>query len=144
MNSLDTLLQELRQGGYRFLVDEAGQLRLTGDQPAPRALVQAVRTHKTELLAGLGHGGLRRLLGEWTSGQCGTCVRWQGPDEYGDGLCPLGRLAHGWLDGNPDAPVLCPAGHRCLAYGGLGWWPKAAPLQPGVLRPAASQGRHAP
>lgn len=54
-------------------------------------------------------------------GRCGSCFRWEGPDEYGDGLCPLGRKAHGWLDGNPDVPVICTVHHQCAAYGGKGW-----------------------
>ena len=58
---------------------------------------------------------------EGQPGRCVSCSQWQGPDAHGDGLCPLGRAAHGWLDGNPDAPVLTVALHVCAAHNGQGW-----------------------
>ena len=61
-------------------------------------------------------------------GHCGSCARWQGPDAYGDGLCPLGRAAHGWHDGNPKAPVLTTPHHACAAYSGKGWKARGASM----------------
>lgn len=57
-------------------------------------------------------------------GRCASCARWQGPDAYGDGLCVLGRQAHGWPYGNPNAPVMTTALHCCAAHGGQGWQAK--------------------
>ncbi len=66
-------------------------------------------------------GHLNAAVLQLQPGRCASCARWQGPDEYGDGLCPLGRAAHGWLDGNPYAPVMTTALHECAAQAGRGW-----------------------
>ncbi|WP_156372831.1 hypothetical protein [Deinococcus sp. Leaf326] len=60
-------------------------------------------------------GRLNAVVLRLRPGRCASCAHWQGPDEYGDGLCPLGRLAHGWLDGQRDAPVMTTALHECAA-----------------------------
>lgn len=66
-------------------------------------------------------GYLNAAVLQLQPGRCASCAHWQGPDEYGDGLCPLGRAAHGWLDGNPAAPVMTTALHECAAQAGRGW-----------------------
>lgn len=58
------------------------------------------------------------------SGRCGSCRRWT-PAEYPlEGECNAGRRAHGWFDGDPQAPVLTTPHHRCAAQGGQGWQAK--------------------
>ena len=66
-------------------------------------------------------GRLNAAVLQLQPGRCASCTHWQGPDEYGDGLCPLGRRAHGWYDGNPDAPVMTTPLHECAAHAGRGW-----------------------
>ena len=94
--------------------------------PPPAALVEAMREHRAALLRQVQEGRLpdgRLDVAALSAlpGRCGSCARWQGPDAYGDGLCPLGRAAHGWHDGNPKAPVLTTPHHKCAAHGGAGW-----------------------
>lgn len=123
---LSDLRRELVRHGVNLAVGEAGKLRPSAATPPPAELVEAMREHRAALLRQVQEGRLpdgrldvTRLSS--TPGHCGCCARWQGPDAYGDGLCPLGRAAHGWADGNPDAPVLTVAHHECGAYEGQGW-----------------------
>ena len=117
---LDKLLGALREA-------EQG-VRLTPPESPPASSPQAepVRASKVPSVtfAGRlpdGRIDMQRLAHQ--QGVCLTCARWQ-PDEYGDGLCPLGRRAHGWYDGNPAAPVITTAAHRCAAKNGAGWQAK--------------------
>ena len=87
---------------------------------------QMLRVHREALLRQVQEGRLpdgRLDVAALSAlpGRCGSCARWQGPDAYGDGLCSLGRAAHGWHDGNPRAPVLIVPHHKCAAHGGAGW-----------------------
>lgn len=124
--TLGELRRELVRHGVTLAVSEAGKLRPSAATPPPRELVEAMREHREALLRQVAEGRLpdgRLDLARLSSapGHCGCCARWQGPDEYGEGLCPLGRAAHGWPDGNPKAPVLTAAHHACAAHGGEGW-----------------------
>lgn len=56
-----------------------------------------------------------------TPGHCGCCARWTPTGYPLEGECSAGRRAHGWPDGNPDAPVLTTPHHTCAAYSGRGW-----------------------
>lgn len=58
------------------------------------------------------------------SGRCGSCARWTRTDYILEGECNAGRRAHGWFDGNPQAPVIITIAHRCAAHGGQGWQAK--------------------
>lgn len=123
---LGELRAQLARHGVSLTVTEEGKLRPHAAEAPPAKLIEAIREHRAALLRQVGEGRLpdgsldvARLAA--APGHCGCCSRWQGPDAYGDGLCPLGRAAHGWADGNSAAPVLTAVHHRCAAHGGQGW-----------------------
>ena len=123
---LSDLRRELVRHGVNLAVSEAGKLRPSAATPPPAELVEAMREHRAALLRQVQEGRLpdgRLDVAALSAlpGRCGSCARWQGPDAYGDGLCSLGRAAHGWHDGNPRAPVLIVPHHKCAAHGGAGW-----------------------
>ncbi|WP_216319742.1 hypothetical protein [Deinococcus aestuarii] len=124
------LRRELVRHGVSLAVTAEGKLRPSADARPPRELVEAMREHRAALLRQVEEGRLPdgrldvdRLAAE--PGHCGCCARWQGPDAYGDGMCPLGRAAHGWADGSPTALVLTPSHHGCGAHSGQGWQVRA-------------------
>lgn len=123
---LSELLPELVQHGVSLSLTPDGKLRRQADQPPPAAVVESIREHRALLVRRLERGQrpdgrLNAAALKGQPGRCVGCAHWQGPDTYGDGLCLLGRGAHGWLDGNPAAPVLTPALHACAAQNGQGW-----------------------
>lgn len=129
--TLAELGRALAQHGVILALTAEGKLKPTADQQPPGDLVDAIRAHRAVLVRRLERsqhpdGRLNVAALQDQPGRCASCGRWQGPDEYGDGLCLLGRAAHGWPDGRPDAPVLTTALHECAAYGGKGWKAVAA------------------
>lgn len=58
-------------------------------------------------------------------GRCGSCSRWKATGYSLEGECFAGRRAHGWWDGQPDAPVLTHPAHQCAASNGNAWRPKS-------------------
>ncbi|GAA5513803.1 hypothetical protein Dcar01_02551 [Deinococcus carri] len=124
--TLTELRRTLAPLGVSLSVTPAGKLRYDAPRGLPAELVEAMRAQRAALLRQVEEGRLpdgRLDVAALAAapGRCGCCARWQGPDAYGDGLCPLGRAAHGWADGNPKAPVLTVAHHHCAAHGGQGW-----------------------
>ncbi|MDK2014516.1 MULTISPECIES: hypothetical protein [unclassified Deinococcus] len=124
--TLSELRAALAQAGVHLGCTEAGRLRYDAPGPLPVALVESMKAHRAALLRQVEQGrtadgrlNVAALAAQ--RGHCGCCARWNGPDAYGDGLCSLGRAAHGWLDGNPRAPVLTVAHHACAAQAGKGW-----------------------
>lgn len=81
----------------------------------------SVSPEKTAHPDRLPSGHLNAAVLQLQQGRCASCARWEGPDEYGLGLCPVGRAAHGWLDGNPKGPVTTTPLHECAAHAGRGW-----------------------
>lgn len=126
--TLAELGRALAQHGVFLTLTPDGKLKPTADQQPPADLVEAIRAHRAVLVRRLERGQLPdgRLNMAALQGRCVSCGRWQGPDEYGDGLCPLGRGAHGRLDGNLAAPEMTTALHLCAAHGGKGWKAAAA------------------
>lgn len=124
--TLVELCRALAQHGVSLALTAEGKLKPTADQQPPSAVVESIRAHRALLVRRLERGQHPdgRLNVAALQGRCANCGRWQGPDEYGDGLCVLGRAAHGWPYGNPDAPVMTTALHCCAAYGGQGWQAK--------------------
>lgn len=123
---LAELREHLARHGVSLTVTEEGKLRPHAPEAPPAELLEAMREHRAALVRQVKEGRLpdgrldvARLAA--APGHCGCCARWQGPDEYGEGRCPLGRAAHGWADGNPKAPVLTVPHHACAAYDGQGW-----------------------
>lgn len=110
----------LARHGLTF-VRAAGGVQLVGHVRPPPEVDALVDRHFDELLVDMGRRLTGGVIASTAGGRCDQCAHWEGPDEFGDGLCLLGRRAHGWLDGNPDLPVLCTAHHHCSAYGGLGF-----------------------
>lgn len=134
------LSARLRQHGVSLTLTPEGKLRPTARQAPPEELLQAVRDHRDPLVRRLARG--QRPDGRLdvatlsaAPGRCVTCRRWTGPDAFGDGLCPLGRHAHGWLDGDPDAPVITAALHVCAAHQGNGWQVRRTADSPGETAP---------
>ena len=124
--NLGELRHLLTTSGVALTVTPEGKLRYEAPHGLTPDVVEAMRQHREALLRQVQEGRLpdgRLDVAALSAlpGHCGCCARWQGPDAYGDGLCPLGRAAHGWPDGNPDAPVLTPPHHTCAAYSGQGW-----------------------
>lgn len=124
--TLARLCAQLDQHGLVLTLTPEGRLRPTANHPPPDELLVAIRAHRALLVRRLERGQhpdgrLNTGALEGQPGRCVSCSRWQGPDAYGDGLCVLGRGAHGWLDGNPDAPVMTGALHDCAAHNGQGW-----------------------
>lgn len=116
--------------GVSLAATPEGKLRPRAELPPPRELVEAMREHRAALLrqveeSRLPDGCLDLAQLGTLPGRCATCARWQ-PDGYGDGLCPLGRAAHGWADGNPEAHVITTALHECAGHAGRGWKAKGA------------------
>jgi hypothetical protein len=115
--------------GITLSLTAEGKIKPKADQPPPAELVEGMREHREHLVRQLKEGRLPdgRLDVAALSlqpGRCASCGWWIGPDEYGDGRCPLGRAAHGWPDGNPNEAVLTTALHHCQAREGRGWEPK--------------------
>lgn len=105
---------------------EAGRLRYDAPGPLPVVLVEGMKAHRAALLRQVEEGratdgrlNVAALAAQ--PGHCGCCAHWEGPDAYGDGLCPLGHGAHGLLGGNPDRPVMTVSHHSCAAREGRGW-----------------------
>ena len=124
--TLGELVRLLDQHGVNLALTAEGKLKPTADQQPPAEVIEGIRAHRAALVRRLERGqradgrlDVARLSA--LPGHCGSCARWQGPDAYGDGLCSLGRAAHGWHDGNPRAPVLIVPHHKCAAHGGAGW-----------------------
>lgn len=150
------LCRALTQHGVSLALTPDGKLKPTADQPPPAAVVESIKAHRVALVRRLERGQhpdgrLNASILEGQPGRCVSCGRWQGPDAYGDGLCILGRGAHGWLDGNPDAPVLTGALHVCAAHNGQGWqvkqsrgplaWPSPGSPSQGLMRASPVVGQ---
>ena len=131
--SVASLFAALEAAGARLALSEDGEgLTLSGKRP-PAALLEAVRAERAALLAHLRGAAkeeaapapassspdVARLA--QTPGHCGCCARWTPTGYPLEGECSAGRRAHGWPDGNPDAPVLTTPHHTCAAYSGQGW-----------------------
>lgn len=124
--TLGELRRVLAAQAVRLTVTAEGKLRYEAPNGLTEAVVDAMRAHRAALLRQaqadrLPDGRLNAAVLQLQLGRCASCAHWRGPDEYGDGLCPLGRRAHGWADGNPDAPVITTPLHECAAHGGKGW-----------------------
>lgn len=129
--TLGELCRALGQHGVSLALTPEGKIKPTAAQQPPAELVESIKAHRAVLVRRLERGQLpdgrlNMAALQDQPGRCVSCSRWQGPDEYGDGLCVLGRAAHGWPYGNPDAPVMTTAHHCCAAYGGKGWKAVAA------------------
>lgn len=117
-----SLLDALLQTGNQ----EAAGVTLCASQGAveePDALPYGTTPQNQTSSSGRSDGRIDMQQVAQQKGVCLTCARWQ-TDEFGDGLCPLGRRAHGWYDGNPTLAVITTAAHRCAAHGGAGWQAK--------------------
>ena len=123
---LSDLRRELVRHGVSLAVSEAGKLRPSAATPPPAEVVEAMREHRAALLRQVAEGRLpdgRLDVARLSSapGHCGCCARWTPTGYPLEGECSAGRRAHGWPDGNPDAPVLTTPHHTCAAYSGRGW-----------------------
>ncbi|MEF2278783.1 hypothetical protein V3W47_10780 [Deinococcus sp. YIM 134068] len=124
--TLEQLRADLARYDVRLSMGEGGRLRYDAAPSLSAEVLDAMRTHKAALLA-----GLRSPRPEWEQigaqpGHCGSCARWT-PTPYPlEGECSAGRRAHGWYDGNPSAPVLIHPGHRCAADSGQGYRARGA------------------
>lgn len=103
-----------------------GKLHFKAPGGLETEIVAVMEAHRADLLKQVDEGRTadgRLNAAELSrqSGRCASCDRWTGPDEYGLGVCPLGREAHGWFDGKVDSPVMTVALHECVAHGGKGW-----------------------
>lgn len=129
--TLTELCRALTQHGVSLALTAEGKLKPTADQQPPAELLESIKAHRDHLVRRLERGQfpdgrLNVAALQDQPGRCASCSRWQGPDEFGDGLCVLGRQAHGWPYGNPEAPVITTALHICGAYDGRGWKAVAA------------------
>lgn len=122
--NLGDLKRAMQEYGVSVSLTSEGRLKTTAPQRPPESLVEAIREHRGALIEDLlhprpsGHSNIELLSQQ--AGRCGTCLHWT-PDAFDDGLCSLGRAAHGWLDGNPKVPVITPPHHQCAAHDGKGW-----------------------
>ncbi|WP_104991712.1 hypothetical protein [Deinococcus sp. NW-56] len=126
--TLERLRADLARYDVRLSLGSGGKLRYDAASDLPADVLDAMRAHKAALLADLQRGQGTRPDWEALSrerGRCGSCARWTPAPEWGAlmGECAAGRLAHGWYDGNPRAPVIVHTGHKCAAWGGEGYRP---------------------
>lgn len=127
-------LSELRAAlGRHFAVlrfaPDGEHLECEAPEPLTLEIVKGLQDYRPHVLRQVKEGRLADGRLDFATlrdqpGRCASCSWWQGPDAYGDGLCVLGRQAHGWPYGNPDAPVMTTALHCCAAQGGQGWQAK--------------------
>lgn len=124
--NLGALRRLLVSRNATLTVTAEGKLRFRAPTGLEDEVVEAIKKYRAALLKQLQEG--RTLNGRLSApllsqqvGRCASCNRWKGPDEFGLGLCPLGRAAHGWLDGRADLPVMTTPLHECAAHGGKGW-----------------------
>lgn len=115
MVALASLLRDMEQAGVAVTLHTDGKhLQLEYINDPPEALLIAIKKAKPTL---------KLWLLSQMDGHCGPCRRFTRREDFGSwmGECSAGRRRHGWLDGNPDAPVEIHMAHRCCAYGGTGY-----------------------
>ena len=98
-------------------------LKLRAATQPPAELLTQIRAAKPALLEALKSMSPVHTLPAVAPRTCGSCACWSALSAplVHMGLCAVGRRAHGWLDGNPVAPVEIQAGHGCAAHGGKSW-----------------------
>lgn len=115
MSALDDLLRELEQAGVTLaLLPDGRHIEISYRVDPPEELVLAIKKAKSTLIL---------WLRSQMAGHCGTCRRFTRREDFGSwmGQCSAGRRRHGWLDGNPEAPVEIHMAHRCAVGGGKGY-----------------------